>query len=92
VCKGTVYPKIQIQVTLPFAEGNKTWYACELKNAVLMSYSISGSGQGETLPVEKISVRFAEIKVTYTEYDTTGRAKGNVEYRWVVDEAQGLRG
>jgi len=36
-----------------------------------------------------LSLNFEEIKVTYTECDpSTGKAKGNVEYSWKVEEGE----
>jgi type VI secretion system secreted protein Hcp len=37
------------------------------------------------MPVEEITISFSEIKVTYTEYDSRGNKKGNVEYSWKVE-------
>jgi len=44
--------------------------------------------QAVDAPVEEMSLSFEEIKVTYTEADSSGKAKGNVEYSWKVAEAQ----
>jgi len=45
--------------------------------------------QAVDAPMEEISLNFEEIKVTYTECDPiTGKAKGNVEYTWKVEEAE----
>ena len=97
VCKGTVFPSVQIHVTREFPDGSKTYYACELKTVFVTSYetvftqevSPGGSSQGgEMPPLEEISLSFGEIKATYTEYDETGRAKGNVEYSWKIGESR----
>lgn len=44
--------------------------------------------QAVDAPMEEITLNFEEIKVTYTECDSTGKAKGNVEYTWKVEEAE----
>ena len=89
ICKGKVYPKVEIHVTASYsADGRITYYAYELKNVVVTSYSVSGSGQSEDVPVEEVSLNFEEIKVTYTETDSEGKKKGNVEYSWKVEEGE----
>lgn len=44
--------------------------------------------QAVDAPMEEISFAFEEIKVTYTECDSLGKSKGNVEYSWNVEEAE----
>lgn len=44
--------------------------------------------QAVDAPVEEISLNFEEIKVTYTECDSAGLSKGNVEYTWKVEEGE----
>lgn len=41
--------------------------------------------QAVDAPVEELSLNFEEIKVTYTECDSSGNAKGTVEYSWNVE-------
>ena len=90
VCKGKVFPKIEIHLTASYTDaGRVTYYAYELKNALVTAYSISGSGQSEDVPTEQVSLNFEEIKVTYTEADPAGKKKGNVEYTWKVEEGEG---
>jgi type VI secretion system secreted protein Hcp len=89
VCKGKVFPKVEIEMTASYTDaGRVTYYRYELKNVQVTSYSISGSGQSEEVPVEEISLNFEEIKVTYTEHDSRGKKKGNVEYTWKVEEGE----
>ena len=91
VCKGKVFPKakVEIHLTRSYA-GLVTYYAYELKNALIVGYRIGGSGYSEHVPTEELSLSFEEIKVTYTEFDEGGRAKGNVEYEWRL-EGGGIR-
>ncbi len=89
VCKGKVFPKVEIHVTASYTDsGRVTYYAYELKNVQVVSYNISGSGQAEEVPVEDVTLNFEEIKVTYTEHDNAGKTKGNIEYSWKVEEGE----
>jgi type VI secretion system secreted protein Hcp len=87
VCKGKVFPKVEIHLTASYTDaGRVTYYAYELKNVQVVSYQVGGSGQSEQVPTEEMSLNFEEIKVTYTETDSAGKKKGNVEYSWKVEE------
>jgi type VI secretion system secreted protein Hcp len=87
VCNGKVFPKVEIHLTASYTDaGRVTYYAYELKNVQIVSYDIGGSGQSEQVPTETMSLNFEEIKVTYTECDSKGKKKGNVEYSWKVEE------
>ena len=89
VCKGKVFPKVEIHLTASYTDaGRVTYYAYELKNVQVLSYNIGGSGQSEQVPTEECSLNFEEIKVTYTETDSAGKKKGNVEYSWKVEEGK----
>jgi len=113
VCKGKVFPKVEIHLTGP-SEGSTcqgTFYAYELKNVMITSYKVTGSNplayaliaaapdvtmpysgpfivQAVDAPMEELSLNFEQIKVTYTECDSSGKSKGNVEYTWKVEEAE----
>lgn len=89
VCKGKVFPKVEIHLTASYTDaGRVTYYAYELKNVQVVNYSISGAGQSDQVPMEEICLNFEEIKVTYTETDSAGKKKGNVEYSWKVEEGE----
>jgi type VI secretion system secreted protein Hcp len=89
VCKGKVFPKVEIHLTASYTDaGRQTYYAYEMKNVLVTSYNISGDGQSESVPTENFSLNFEEIKVTYTECDNQGKKKGNVEYSWKVEEGE----
>jgi type VI secretion system secreted protein Hcp len=110
MCKGKVFPQVQIHLTGPSAgsacEG--TFYTYELKSVVITSYKVTGSNplayaliapapdlilpysgpfivQAVDAPMEEITLNFEEIKVTYTECDSTGKKKGNIEFSWNVE-------
>ncbi len=89
VANGRVFPKVEIDMTASYTDaGRVTYYRYELTNVLVTSYNISGSGQSESVPVEDFSLNFEEIKVTYTENDSKGKKKGNVEYSWKVEEGE----
>ncbi|MEL6106326.1 MAG: type VI secretion system tube protein Hcp [Planctomycetota bacterium] len=89
VCKGKVFPKVEIDLTASYTDaGRVTYYRYELKNVLVTSYNVSGSGQSDDVPMEDFSLNFEEIKVTYTENDSKGKKKGNVEYSWKVEEGE----
>jgi type VI secretion system secreted protein Hcp len=54
----------------------------------ILPYSGPFIVQAVDVPMEEISLNFEEIKVTYTECDTTGKSKGNIEYSWKVEEGE----
>jgi type VI secretion system secreted protein Hcp len=87
ICKGVVYPTVQIHLVKAYSSGPSiVYYAYELKNALVTSYVVGGATGG--IPTEEISLAFEEIKVTYTEVDSTGSSKGNIEYTWKVETAE----
>jgi len=89
ICKGKVFPKVEIHVTASYTDASRvTYYAYELKNVLVTSYNVSGSAQAEDVPTEDISLDFEEFKVTYTEADNQGKSKGSVEYEWKVEEGE----
>ena len=75
---GAVTPKVDIDFMASFGGYRQVFYAYELKNVQVSSYSIGGHG----LPTEQITLNFEEIKVTYTERDESGNEKYTVEYSW----------
>lgn len=52
------------------------------------SCDIGGNRQPEDPAMEEFSLIFEEIKATYTECDTAGKKKGNVECTWKVEQAE----
>lgn len=81
VTRSRVIPKVEVH----FVSNNKTYYEYELTNAVVTSYSISVPVSSTDPPVEELSLGFEKIKVTYSEYDQTGRIVGKVEFEWSAD-------
>ena len=84
--KGKVFPKVEIHVVAPFPGiGRQTYYEYELRNVMVTSYSVQGSGVGREVPVEDLALNFEEIKVTLTEITRKGKIKGKHEYKWKVE-------
>jgi type VI secretion system secreted protein Hcp len=89
VCKGTVYPTVEIHVTAQaYGTSRVTYLAYELKNVLVTSYAVRVASQSDDVPDEEVTLNFEQIKVTYTEFDSTGKTKGNVEYTWEIEQFQ----
>jgi type VI secretion system secreted protein Hcp len=88
LCKGTVFPNVDIHVARPLSEGTQvTYYTYELKNVIVTSYQISGSTQDD-VPTESLSLSFEQIKATYTKFDAAGRAESTIGYSWDLARSQ----
>lgn len=88
VAKGTVFPSVQFHLTRRVGtEREATYYTYELKNVIVTSYQVGGSGSAsESRPTETLSLNFEEIKVTYVPaFDGNGRPVDPVETVWKVD-------
>lgn len=84
VCTGKMFSKVEIHLTISTTDGGRVaYYTYELRKVRIVGYHIGGSGYSEYVPTEEISLRFEEIKVSYTEVG----AKGSVEYEWRVEES-----
>lgn len=84
IAKGKVYPLVEFELVADYGGSRAVYLKYELTNVMVTSYSISGSAN--EVPTEQFSLNFEEIKVTYTENDSSGKSKGNVEYTWKVEE------
>ncbi len=84
IASGKVFPSVEFELAADYGGSRATYLKYELKNVMVTSYSISGSADG--VPTEQLSLNFEEIKVTYTEFDSSGASKGNVETTWKVEE------
>jgi len=85
--KGEVIASLVIDVCRTGEGGSTTYYKYELENVMVTSFHSSGSTE-EGVPVETVTLNFEEITVTYTEIDTMGKSKGNVEFNWKVEEGE----
>ena len=89
ICKGRVFATVFIEVTASFTDaGRVPYYRVELKKAQVSNYSFDGAAQADQVPTETVCLNFEEIKVTYTECDSSGKTKGNIEYTWKVEEGE----
>ena len=103
--KGKVFPKVEIHFTMaplvcsiPSPGGEEicrevgereVYLKYEMKNVLVSSYSVSGSGLDEGgPPTVVVSMNFEEVKVTYTEFGDDGSAKGNVETSFKVEKGE----
>lgn len=82
IATGKVFPSVSFEL----ASAGSVYLKYELKNVMITSYSISGSASD--VPVEEFSFNYEEIKVTYTEQDSSGKTKGNIEYSWKVEKGE----
>ena len=78
IANGEVIPKVEIHFTRTVGEENVVYYAYELKNVLVTSYSFQGFS--EDVPVDEFTLNYEEIKVTYTEQDEKGSLKGIIEW------------
>ena len=84
---GEIIPKLEIEQTSTYGGARAVYLKYELKNVMITSISISGSGNDEAgPPTVVVGNNFEEVKVTYTEYDDEGSNKGNVETTWKVEK------
>ena len=84
--KGAVIPLLVIDVCRSNVDGSRlVYYKYELQNVMITSFYANGSTSDDR-PTETVTLNFEEIKVTYTETDSTGKSKGNVEFTWRYEE------
>jgi type VI secretion system secreted protein Hcp len=83
--QGQVIPSIVIEHCREVGGYFQTVYRYELTNVLITSFHVSGE-TSKVVPVEEFSLNFEEITVTYTEFGTDGKSKGNVEFTWKVEE------
>jgi len=85
--EGKVIPKLEIEQTATYGGARATYLKYELKNVMITSIQVNASGNDEAgPPTVSIGNNFEEVKVTYTEYDSAGSKKGNIEYNWKVEK------
>lgn len=78
--KGEVVPQLDIELTATYGGARVTYLKYELKNVMVTSYRVNASGDDDAgPPTVSVANHFEELTVTYTEFDQTGAAAGNVE-------------
>ncbi len=76
VATGQSVPVLELHLTRQLSDGSQVVYLqYELKNVLISSYSIGGSGPSSSVPAEQLSLNFEEIKVTYNVIDAAGRVQ-----------------
>ncbi len=75
----TVLPLVTVQLTR--ADG-QTFLKYELKNVMISSISHGGDLDGDGLPDETIELMLGGAKLTYTQFDATGKALGQTSAEW----------
>jgi len=71
---GTVYPT----ATIRFARSsdNQVYQVWQMNNAIVESLQASGSSGGDDKTTESVSFAYAQLVVTYTFFDGSGKAGG----------------
>lgn len=82
--RGEIIPKLEVELTATYGGARATYLRYEMKNVSCKAYHVGGFADG-TPPTVVIANNFEEIKVTYTEYDSEGNSKGNVETTYQVE-------
>jgi type VI secretion system secreted protein Hcp len=84
--RGAVVPKVDVYL---MRSSDGAYLKYELKNVMVTSYSLSGSGEGG-VPTESVTLNFAEVEWTYAETDDTEKdKKQNIEMTVVPDRVEG---
>ncbi len=84
---GEIIPKLEVELTAVYGGARATYLKYEMKNVACKAYHIGGHADGSP-PTVVIANNFEEIKVTYTEYDSEGNKKGNVETSYKVERSR----
>lgn len=79
--KGEIIPSVILEVCYAGGDNKLTFYKYELKNVIVSSFYSNGS-TNDYVPTETVTLNFEWIKVTYTETDSAGKSKGNIEFTW----------
>lgn len=92
VLTGVIIPLVEYELAVA-GDGGTTYMKIELKEVEVTDYSMSGVTKDpisglEVRPEEEFSLRFREIKVTYTPIASNGSAGEPVEYTWKVEEGE----
>ncbi|MBN2335219.1 type VI secretion system tube protein Hcp [Candidatus Bathyarchaeota archaeon] len=83
---GMVIPSLVIEMCAGSGDSRAAFYRYTLENVMVTSFYCSGTD--DDVPVETFTLSFEEITVTYTEIDALGKAKGNVEFSYRVEEGE----
>lgn len=67
------------------------FYQVSLSNCVVRAWDVGGNA-GTVLPTESIALEYSWISWTYTEFDATGRPRGDVSAYWDIVRNRGGMG
>lgn len=70
---GRIIPLVEMEIS----KFDNVIYKYELSNVAVTKYNVTG--EELILPIEEITISFEKQRVIYTEYDNTGKPKGNIE-------------
>ncbi len=59
-------------------------------DVLVSSYQTGGSGHGDIMPTDQISLNFAKIEIEYKEQDQKGTLKGSTKAGWNAKENKKL--
>jgi len=76
---GTVVPLVTVQLT---REDGQTYLKYELRNVMVSSISHGGDLDGDGLPDETLELALGGAKLTYTQFDATGKPIGQTSAEW----------
>lgn len=76
---GTVVPLVTVQLT---REDGQTYLKYELRNVMVSSISHGGDLDGDGLPDETLELTLGGAKLTYTQFDATGKPVGQTSAEW----------
>lgn len=81
-CNGAVIPEVTLELIKTNTPGRVPYMVYKLRNVIVSSYHVSGSADGDSLPIDEISLNYEAIEWKYTELDDAGRPKGDVITFW----------
>ncbi len=82
---GEHFPSVTLELCR--AGGDKQPYMqYKFTNVSVSSVHVGGSGKGEQLPVEEISLNYGQIEWSYTKLGMDGKPSGNVATKWSLKD------
>jgi type VI secretion system secreted protein Hcp len=85
---GEVLSTVEIDIVKTVSEVPVSFYHYTLENVIVTSYKSQGHTLEDAYPWDTLTLRYEEITVRYTQYDSSGGSMGNIEWNYNVE---GLR-
>ncbi len=79
---------VEIDIVKTVSDAYVSFYHYTLENVIVTSYRSQGHTLEDAYPWDTLTLRYEEITVRYTQYDSSGGSMGNVEWNYNVE---GLR-